>query len=480
MGRALAGTGAVLVALTVLAAVLRAIALNDGLWFDEILTLVLFVRPPLERIVTEYPNSNNHPLYSVLAHFAVGAFGEHAWSLRLPAALFGVAAVPAVYALGRAVSDRRESLLAAALIAVSYHHIWFSQNARGYTILALCAVGATYLLIQGWRTGRPRYFLLYGVVAALGVYTHLTMVLMVAGHAVVVAIEACWSNADRRRILLAAAGVAVAALVSLALYAPMASAVIAFFSAPSPEAANVATPAWAITETLKGLRLGLGALGAITALALFTAGLWSFWKQDRFATGLFVVPGAATAAALVMLHSPVRPRFFFFLSGFAVLLVVRGTTAAALALGRVLPAAGQGLSSAAWGTGVVGLIIAASLASLPRGYRYPKQDYEGAMRFVDSVARPGQPVLTAGLAVYPYREYFNRPWRPIENESDLGPYRHAGGEVIIVYTFPEYTDSALMRAVEDSCRPMRVFPATVAGGDIVVCAIPPQQAGSVR
>jgi 4-amino-4-deoxy-L-arabinose transferase-like glycosyltransferase len=476
--RAWAGAGAaVLVALTVLAAVLRAIGLNDGLWFDEILTLVLFVRPTLERIVTEYPSSNNHPLYSVLAHLAVGAFGEHAWSLRLPAAVFGVAAVPAVYALGRAVTDRRESLLAAALVAVSYHHIWFSQNARGYTMLALCAIGATYLLLQGWRTGRPRYFILYGIVAALGVYTHLTMVLMVAGHAAVVAVEGWRTDVERRRVVLAGMGVAVAALVSLALYAPMAAAVMAFFTAPSPEAANVATPAWAIRETLKGLRLGLGALGAFAALALSAAGLWSFWKQDRFATGLFVMPGAATGAALMILHSPVRPRFFFFLSGFAVLLVVRGTTAAAAAVSRILP--GQSRSaSAAWATAVVGVLIAASLASLPRGYRYPKQDYEGAMHFVDSVARPGQPVLTAGLAVYPYREYFGRAWRSIESESDLHPY--AGGEVIIVYTFPEYTDAALMRAVADTCRPMRVFPATVAGGDIVVCAIPPQRAGGVR
>lgn len=475
--RAWAGAGAaVLVALTVIAAVLRAIGLNDGLWFDEILTLVLFVRPSLERIVTEYPNSNNHPLYSVLAHFTVGAFGEHAWSLRLPAAILGVAAVPAVYALGRAVTDRRESLLAAALIAVSYHHIWFSQNARGYTALALCATGSTWLLLQGWRTGRPRFFMLYGVVAALGVYTHLTMVLMVAGHAAVVAVEGWWSAVDRRRIMLAAAGFGVAALVSLALYAPMAAAVVAFFSGPSPQAANVATPAWAIKEMLKGLRLGLGAAGALAALILFVAGLWSFWKQDRFATGLFVVPGAATAAALVVMHSPIRPRFFFFLSGFAVLLVVRGTTAAAGAARRLLPAPSVA-SANAWATAVVGLMIVASLASLPRGYRYPKQDYEGAMHFVDSVATPGQPILTAGLAVYPYREYFGRQWRAVENESDLRAYRH-GGEAILVYTFPEYTDAALMRKVADTCRPMRVFPATVAGGDIVVCAIPPQRAGS--
>ena len=471
-----AGAGvAVLAGLVVAALLLRAIGSNDGLWFDEILTLVLFVRPPLEQIVTEYPNSNNHPLYSVLAHLAVGVFGEQPWSLRLPAILFGVAAVPAVYALGRAVTDRRESLLAAALIAVSYHHVWFSQNARGYTALALCAAGCTWLLLRGWRSGRPRCFVLYGIVAALGVYTHLTMVLMVVAHASVMAADAWWSGADRRRLMLGAAGIAIAAVVSMALYAPMAAAVVAFFSGPSPEAANVATPAWAIRETLQGLRLGLGAIGALSALVLFAAGLWSFWKQDKFATGLFVVPGAATAAALLVLHSPIRPRFFFFLSGFAVLLVVRGTTVAVASLLRTVPAPARQYQTAL-ATAVVVLMVAASLASLPRGYRYPKQDYEGAMRFVDSVATPEQPILTAGLAVYPYREYYRRPWHPVESERDLRSQQHGGREVILVYTFPEYTDAALMRAVAGTCRPMRVFPATVAGGDIVVCAMPPLRA----
>jgi hypothetical protein len=33
------------------------------------------------------------------------------------------------------------------------------------------------------------------------------------------------------------------------------------------------------------------------------------------------------------------------------------------------------------------------------------------------------------------------------------------------------------RALTDTFRRMRVFPATVAGGDIVVCAMPPLRAG---
>jgi uncharacterized membrane protein len=58
-------------------------------------------------------------------------FGDSGAALRLPAALFGVASLGAVYALGREVVGRREGLLAALALAFSYQHVWFSQNARG-------------------------------------------------------------------------------------------------------------------------------------------------------------------------------------------------------------------------------------------------------------------------------------------------------------------------------------------------------------
>src|SRR5947207_1375145 len=86
--------------LTIVAAIFRLIALNRGLWFDEIVTLVESVRLPLAQIVTAYPGTNNHPLYAVLAHASIGLFGEHVWSLRLPAVVFGVISVPMIYWLG--------------------------------------------------------------------------------------------------------------------------------------------------------------------------------------------------------------------------------------------------------------------------------------------------------------------------------------------------------------------------------------------
>jgi hypothetical protein len=58
----------VLAALGVTALGLRLWQLDSCFWFDEVLTVVDFVRPPLGQIVTSFPSQNQHMLFSVLAH----------------------------------------------------------------------------------------------------------------------------------------------------------------------------------------------------------------------------------------------------------------------------------------------------------------------------------------------------------------------------------------------------------------------------
>src|SRR3990167_2080251 len=64
--------------------ILRIIKLNQGMWYDEVVTLVHFVRPPLGEIITNYSVQNQHFLYSILAHLSILIFGESIWALRLP------------------------------------------------------------------------------------------------------------------------------------------------------------------------------------------------------------------------------------------------------------------------------------------------------------------------------------------------------------------------------------------------------------
>jgi len=113
-----------------LALVLRLPGLNGGLWFDEIQTLVDYVRFPLGRIVTTFDTQNQHLLYSVLARVSVQLFGESAATLRLPALCFGLASLVALVRFARRIAPFDERMVALFALVVSYHHVWFSQNAR--------------------------------------------------------------------------------------------------------------------------------------------------------------------------------------------------------------------------------------------------------------------------------------------------------------------------------------------------------------
>lgn len=273
-----------LAVLVALATGLRLYQLNSGLWFDEILTLIEAVRPPLTEILTHFPSNNDHPLYSVLAHVSISGFGEHAWSLRLPAALFGIATVPMLWWFGTRVTTRFEALSAAALLAVSYHHIWFSQNARGYTILLFWTLLASYLFVVGLKDNELSVFLGYGVVSALGVYTHLTMVFIVASHAVIVIWLMLPIGGERRRIgdwRYLSIGFALAGLLSLCFYAPLLFDVQAFF-VKTPKPKEVATPTWAFWAALQGLKIGFAVgWGVVIAGLLFISGCWSYWRLSE-------------------------------------------------------------------------------------------------------------------------------------------------------------------------------------------------------
>ncbi len=164
-----------LAALSLLALALRLWRLDTDLWHDEVLTLVDFARLPLGEIITRFPSQNQHMFFSVLARFSFAVFGESAWALRLPSVIFGVGSIWALFFLGRRLLDVREALLACALMTVSYHHIWFSQNARGYMGLLCFTLLATWLWLEALSRNKWRWWLGYAVAVALGAWMHMTI-----------------------------------------------------------------------------------------------------------------------------------------------------------------------------------------------------------------------------------------------------------------------------------------------------------------
>src|ERR1700730_4730128 len=274
-----------IIAFVLLATILRAIALNQQLWFDEIIMLLDSARESIWQTATKYDWQNQHMLYSLLAHGSIRIFGEQPWAVRLPAMLFGVASIPVLYSFGRLVTTNREALLASALMAINYQHIWFSQNERGYTGMAFWALAASITFIRSATSGKTRYWMLYGIVAALGVYTHLTMAFVVIGHALVYV----WLMASRARALnhvprvffQPAYGIVSSGIVSFLLYAPVISRVFARTIGVAGKFVRTdwASPIWAFWEMMRGMRAGtLGGFAAVLVggLVLLT-GTLSYW-----------------------------------------------------------------------------------------------------------------------------------------------------------------------------------------------------------
>jgi len=86
----------VLALITVLGAALRLYRLDTDLWIDEIGSLEYAMSVTVGELFRTFSSPNQHLVNSLLELASVRLFGEHDWSVRLPAALFGIATIPAM------------------------------------------------------------------------------------------------------------------------------------------------------------------------------------------------------------------------------------------------------------------------------------------------------------------------------------------------------------------------------------------------
>jgi hypothetical protein len=170
-------------ALVVLAAALRVPGLFTDFWFDEILGYALSqaARSPLE-IVSSIHHSANHWL-NALWMYAVGA-GRPPWLYRLPSLAAGVAAVGVAGALARVLAGardgRRAQWIATALAATNFCLVEYSSEARGYALLVLSSLCASWCLLLFEEHRQPRYQLGYWAWVAVALMSQLVAIQFLA------------------------------------------------------------------------------------------------------------------------------------------------------------------------------------------------------------------------------------------------------------------------------------------------------------
>jgi mannosyltransferase len=207
----------VLVAIVVLGLALRLWGLTtQSFWYDEWLTTEAASGGLLDIFRHAANREGIPPTYFVLMWGWVRAYGDSELALRLVSAGFGAATVPVAYAAARELGQRRAvARVAALLVAVNPMLVWYSQEARPYSLLAFLGTLSLLAFARVRSRGRRDDFLLWGLVGAAAVAVHYFAIFLVIAEAGALLIV---RRNQARRLAIACAPIAV----ELAVLAPFA------------------------------------------------------------------------------------------------------------------------------------------------------------------------------------------------------------------------------------------------------------------
>jgi 4-amino-4-deoxy-L-arabinose transferase-like glycosyltransferase len=313
--------------------------------------------------------------------------------LRMPSLIAGIGTILLVWLLGRRVFDWRAGLVGAGLIAFSPFAAFYSTEARAYALMMVCVVASTVVLLEAVERDEPRWWVGYGALTALALWSHYTAIFVIAAQALWVV----WAH-PRRWLGLAASQAAVA---------------ITFL----PWIPNISgTRAEGAIEELVPLTVPHVAEQAATLLV--GAQNVPLSVIPGVAVGIVVGGAAATAAVFLLAHQLATPmpalRRDVVLLVAAALVTPLGVLAYSTLFSDIsltrnllasLPAASVLIGATltrlprAWAMAATAVVLGCFVISAVHSARPSLQrpDYEGVASYVDARAPPDAPVLDVPL-----------------------------------------------------------------------------------
>jgi hypothetical protein len=281
------------------------LGINRAYELDESLSVGLFIATPdIGDAFTRSPPyyvTNNHVFFSFLDHLVYSAGGSDREAvLRVLPMLFVAASVALLaYLLARHFGPLAAAA-GAAVLATNPTFAAVGSQVRGYGLVVLLAVATSAILLDAIReeapTGGRRAA--YAVLAALGIATHLYMLLVVAVHVVLAS--------GRRRVWEAWIPAWLASALGLAAYA----AVWRGMRAAADESGRnfrLEFPA-----DLAGMLLGGSIVAAVLLIVLVGPVVWRARHAALVRRGAIGI-GGVTLAAWLAAPFDFYPRFFLWL-----------------------------------------------------------------------------------------------------------------------------------------------------------------------
>lgn len=432
--------------ITALAAGLRLYKINQGLWYDEIFSVTHFFREPFFELLTSMPDPNHHPLYSMVARLFILVLGEKEWTVRAPALIAGLATVPTLYWMGSRFLDRRSGLLASLILCFSGWHVWFSQDARGYTFMMLFSLLSSSLFLLNLEKRTAARGALYVIVSVAAAYSHLYALAVVLGH-LMIGLAYC-RRAREKRPLLPAALPLLALVLALILYAPLFTSLLHFSRTEGQITAGRNFSADFVYEVLVSWSAGPGhPLLSLPFLALAAWGTVKAARGNRLFFFTWLLPLLVGFGAPLLTGTFVYSRFYLYGMPGYLLLLAHGINS--------LP--GRGAVADWTRKAAAAILVTLLLPGLVNYYKLGKQGLRPAAHWIEHNAR-GKRVIALGLAGNVFRYYYPDAvsYNP---RGEIGP--DVVTDTVVVVAHPWSVGRQNLQLLEARCGEPLVFPAAI-------------------
>jgi uncharacterized membrane protein len=475
-----ARSGQLLAALTALAAILRFSTLHvQSYWFDEAVTVRLLHGSFGHMISSIGGSESTPPLYYAIAWVWSRVFGHGEVGLRSLSALAGTLFIPVAYLAGRELVSRKTAVVIAALAAVNPLLIWYSQEARSYSLLVLFAGLSFWLFVRELRDPTGRTLIWWTVASALAIATHYFAAFIVAPEALWLVIAAH----DRRRPALAIAALLAvgAALLPLLLHQRRLD-LTSFITQSSIAKRTVLVAKQFVvgySSPLQTIVIALGAFLIVVGLALLYARAGERGRRGARVAAIIGLTGVAIPVVLAIAGADY--------------LDTRNVLAAWLPL-MLVPAIGLGARNAGRtglvataGLCAVGLFVTIAVFVTPA---YQRDNNRGVARALGPATVPRAIVVTPVSASVPmgiYMQPFSKQTFPVK-EIDLValPGRSSlfsGAKPVKLGPVPHQPPAPGMRLVEQRQTPTYTLvrfrsdtPVNIGGPGLLFNRLDPRQA----
>ena len=162
-----------LTGILLLALVLRLIAINQSLWLDEAIGALAVKNFSYSEILTTFISVDNHtPLYYSTLKFWTNITGFSENGLRSLSILFGLLTIIFTFQITKKLAKNKSTkYLASLLMSISQFHIYYSQEARMYSMAAFFATLSILYYYQILKKPNTKKLLIFGVSIALLIAT---------------------------------------------------------------------------------------------------------------------------------------------------------------------------------------------------------------------------------------------------------------------------------------------------------------------